>query len=540
MNGVASVGGAPSVGGQTSPDFFVSAQAGRAALHVYSFGRDVPLFKCATQEPLTCLVSSSPGCGSSGSGGAFPAYIVGGAASGRLYLWDVATGDLLRVWQAHYKAVSALAFSRCSGLLVSGSLDCAVHAWDVSALIDAALLSDPTRLPSSLASWTAHSLPVTQVTVMHGSGGGIAQFFIISSSLDRTVRIFAVSSRDLPSANSSSSSSSSSSFSSSSSSLVCVTLPAAISSMTMDSLEANLYAGCVNGKIYPLTIAEMMMAAESQDDERGGGGGGGEMLFQDLSSAFLGHRAIVNSLCLTPDNQILVSGGDDGAVHVWECASRQRISSFEAHKSPVLSVIVMRRPYSLAPSLQSSTAGKNTPSSSSQSVLSHHQPLQQQLQQQHKLSGPPACAISPLRKHAFVIPAVWRGSSTGPLSGPGTLGSGPVRYFSGGMSSEAGMEENALASAADDLLFQSLSTLLTLDQYQQALQAVNNNNDEVEEEVEGGGEQGQEDEEVEEPQAEIEVEEEEAEQVQAQEEEQVQPEKEEPARKKRNKNRHSR
>lgn len=559
VNGVATVGSAPSIGGQACPDFFVSAQAGRAALHIYSYGRDTPLFKCATQEPLTCLASSSPGCGSYGSGGSFPAYIVGGSATGKLYLWDVATGDLLRIWQGHYKAVSSLAFSKCSGLLVSGSLDCTVHAWDVSALIDAALLSDPNRLPSSLASWTAHSLPITQLSIMHGSGGGTAQFIIISSSLDRTIRIFAVVSSQVGAAGGEGERGGgtgkrdlSSFSSSSSSSLVCVTLPAAISSMITDSMETTIYAGCVNGKIYPLTISEMMMAAESQDEfsnGSGSGGGGGEMLFQDLSSAFLGHRAVVNSLALTPDNQILVSGGDDGAVHIWDCSSRQKISSFEAHKSSVVSVVVMRRPYSLAPSLQSLTT-KTSTSSTAQTMStasststaagttsSHQQSVQ--LQQQHRLSGAPACSISPLRKHAVVIPAVWRGSSTGPLSGAGMLGSGPVRYYSGGKSSEAGFEETLLASDADALLFQSLSTLLTLDQYQKALQA---SNEQVNNEGEGEEENTDIQEVGEEPQ--IEIDEENVVQPQGEEEgeeeEEEQQEKVEPARKKRNKNKNNR
>jgi hypothetical protein len=119
------------------------------------------------------------------------------------------------------------------------------------------------------------------------------------------------------------------------------------------------------------------------------------------------------------------------------------------------------------------------------------------------------------------------------------LGSGPVRYYSGGKSCEAGFEETLLASDADALLFQSLSTLLTLDQYQKALQASNeqvNNEGEWEEENTDIQEEG------EEPQ--IEIDEEHVVQPQGEEEgeeeEEEQQEKVEPARKKRNKNKNNR
>ena len=534
VNGVITVGGAPSIGGQSSPDYFVTAQANRAGVNIYTFGRDTPLFKCATQEPLTCLASSSPGCGVIGSKGSFPAFIVGGASSGKLYLWDLTTGDLLRVWQAHYKAVTTIAFSRCSGLIVSGGLDCAIHAWDVTALLDVALLSDPTRLPTTISSWTSHSLPITHVSVMHGSGGGIAQFFILSSSLDRTIRISTITNQYSESGQGREISSTSSS-----SSLVCVTLPAAISAMTLDSLESILYAGCVNGTIYPLSISDMMTLSSEDNTERGNGV---ELMFQDLSSAFLGHRATVSSLCLTPDNQILISSGDDHAIHVWDCLSKQRLSSFESHKSSVSSVIVMRRPYSLAPALQvsSSKSGNSTSSSSSSSSSATpvQQQIQQQIQQQHKLSGPPPCSIAPLRKHAVVMPAIWRGSSTGPLSGVGTVGSGPVRYFAGGISSEAGLEEKKLADAADILLLQSLSTLLTLEQQFQvrkieqdeaaAAAAAASNIEQVDEEEEGNDNDG-----IEEEVDESKPEENEKEEVEEENEKVLDDEVEQPVRKKR-------
>ena len=43
-------------------------------------------------------------------------------SSGRLYLWEVATGELLRTWDAHYRAVSTLAITTGDAYLISGGL----------------------------------------------------------------------------------------------------------------------------------------------------------------------------------------------------------------------------------------------------------------------------------------------------------------------------------------------------------------------------------------------------------------------------------
>lgn len=80
--------------------------------------QDKPIFKCGMAEPIVA-VTPTP-CGQ---------FVIGGGASGKAYAWDVTSGELLRVWSAHYKAVSALAVSPCGSFVVSGGEDGAVHAW---------------------------------------------------------------------------------------------------------------------------------------------------------------------------------------------------------------------------------------------------------------------------------------------------------------------------------------------------------------------------------------------------------------------------
>lgn len=48
-----------------------------------------------TQERLTALAASRDG-----------RYLAGGGGGGSLYVWDTASGQLLRTWPAHYKVRS--------------------------------------------------------------------------------------------------------------------------------------------------------------------------------------------------------------------------------------------------------------------------------------------------------------------------------------------------------------------------------------------------------------------------------------------------
>ncbi len=63
------------------------------------------------QERLTALAASGDG-----------AYLAAGGASGALYVWEAATGQLLRTWAAHYK-VRGGGGERRGRLWAAGCLD---------------------------------------------------------------------------------------------------------------------------------------------------------------------------------------------------------------------------------------------------------------------------------------------------------------------------------------------------------------------------------------------------------------------------------
>ncbi len=62
-------------------------------------------------------------------------YCVGGSASGRLFLWETSGGELLRTWDAHYKAISAVCFTGDGTFIVSGGEDALVCVWDTAQIV---------------------------------------------------------------------------------------------------------------------------------------------------------------------------------------------------------------------------------------------------------------------------------------------------------------------------------------------------------------------------------------------------------------------
>ncbi|KAL8093657.1 hypothetical protein AgCh_035516 [Apium graveolens] len=87
------------------------AAANSGSVFYWSWNKPQVEVKCFPSEPIDTLV-----CDDDGS------FIIGGAISGDIYIWQVATGRLLKKWHAHYRAVSCLVYVDQS-TLISGAED---------------------------------------------------------------------------------------------------------------------------------------------------------------------------------------------------------------------------------------------------------------------------------------------------------------------------------------------------------------------------------------------------------------------------------
>ncbi|KAI9155965.1 Pre-rRNA-processing protein ipi3 [Blastocladiella emersonii ATCC 22665] len=174
--------------------------------------------KAHVPEKLSALAASH-------SGGAGARLVAAGSESGKVYLWDLASGALLNVVDAHFQAVTAVAFSADDMVIATASADAGVKVFEIASLADA---TTPTTPLHSLA---AHTLPVT---ALHFTSSPSHTARLLTCSADHAVKIHDVATGTL---------------------LATYLLPSPARCLATDPLDSALYAGADDGNIYthPLT-----------------------------------------------------------------------------------------------------------------------------------------------------------------------------------------------------------------------------------------------------------------------------------------------
>ncbi|KAJ1636353.1 WD40-repeat-containing domain protein, partial [Pavlovales sp. CCMP2436] len=257
---------------------FVAAQVGRPQLHIYSWAREQPTFRCQTPEELRALVCTSDGT-----------YCIGAGCSGRLYLWAIRSGSLLLAWDAHFKSSTALALTADDSVLISGGADALVTVWS---LADALACADPSSArgasPTPLWTWSSHALAVTDVAVGRTCPGSLA----LSASLDGTVHVRELARGEL---------------------LHVLRAPAPVHSVCLSPCEHSVFAGTAAGLVHEATLH----GAAGVDLGRAGGRAG---------APFASHAAVVHGVRAVGAGGTLVTCGADGTVRSWDVRSRQQLS----------------------------------------------------------------------------------------------------------------------------------------------------------------------------------------------------------------------
>ncbi|CAH0481654.1 unnamed protein product [Peronospora belbahrii] len=257
-------------------------------------------------------------------------FLFGGAMSGKVYVWDVKTGELVTVFDAHYKRVSALVLTSDDSHLITAGEDALVHVWR---LVD--LLDEPNTASSfqqgvtPIVSFTDHVLPVTSLHV--GLGGVNARIY--TSSLDRTCKIWSITSSQC---------------------LYSVSCPSYVNACVADPMEHRLFMGCGNGRIYALDLnaaAASVTAASARVASASTGlssGIGNNILPWSpdalLPHSFDGHESSVITLRVHASGAFLVSGDESGVVHVWDSLSRQSLRTIKLFKGKITALVLLPRP----------------------------------------------------------------------------------------------------------------------------------------------------------------------------------------------------
>uniref|UniRef100_A0A3Q2QLS2 WD repeat-containing protein 18 n=1 Tax=Fundulus heteroclitus TaxID=8078 RepID=A0A3Q2QLS2_FUNHE len=220
----------------------------------------------------------------------------------------------LSAWALHVLPVHAWVLSRCSSFLPqsrnvtdrltglskfsSGENVCETGWLSCLCVLDISHAPEPRHILSR------HSLPITDLHCGHMG----AQARVATSSLDRTVKVWELSSGEL---------------------LLSVLFDVEIMSVTFDPSEYFLFCGGRDGNILQVSLCGQGLTRERsfQSDSEG-------------NQVLKGHRNLVTCLSVSMDGTLLVSGSHDETVRLWDIQSRQSVRCL-AHKGPVTNAVIM-------------------------------------------------------------------------------------------------------------------------------------------------------------------------------------------------------
>ncbi len=202
--------------------------------------------------------------------------VLSGSQDFTLKLWDIASGKLIRTFDAHTSSVAAVTFSPDGTRVLSGSWDKTLKLWDAAS-------------GQLLRTFGGHTDRVNSVVF---SPDGTR---LLSGSRDKTLKLWDAASGQL-----------------------LRTFEGHIDSVNSVALSperTRLLAGSRNKTL------KLWDAASGQ-----------------LLRTFEGHTDSVNSIAFSPDGTRLISGSRDKTLKLWDAASGQLLRTFEGHTDSVNSV----------------------------------------------------------------------------------------------------------------------------------------------------------------------------------------------------------
>lgn len=282
---------------------------GKAGLEVWSWHHGRLHMKCPLPERATAITVSSS-C----------LYIAAGTASGSLYLWNAVSGDLLQVWDAHYKQISTLSFTKDDSYVISGGEDAVVSLWDMVKLVRRSSFSSTGRLTAEVGKivpqvqWTHHSLTVKDIQC--GSTGYNGR--MVSCSLDRTLRIYHLATKTQ---------------------IGFLVLPTALHTMVFCPSEAVVFTAGLDGKIYRVPLEGQVTSTMTSQDAKVGGtkltSG-----HKDYQVSLSSHDRHVTQLAISFDGKLVISAGADAVVKVWLADTLQLLQTWKNLQSKTQCVSV--------------------------------------------------------------------------------------------------------------------------------------------------------------------------------------------------------
>lgn len=277
-------------------------------LYIWKMGKESPILRSGIAEKLNCVTITYDGL-----------FLVGGGLSGIIYIWDITSGNLLRFWNGHYKSITSLQFCANDTYLISSSDDSLICIWELSSILN---LTQNEIKPFNV--FSNHTLPITSISNNRNDN------YFISSSLDCTVNLYHIPSKSM---------------------LLSILFPIQINTALLTPSFDQIYAGSIDGKIYFININSYSIAKQyycntilqynklinNNSSESN----------SDLSYMFY-HKVPITKLQLSVENNILISGYENGEIVLWDIGSKQIIRIISTlHTSSINNIMLLNKPKGL-------------------------------------------------------------------------------------------------------------------------------------------------------------------------------------------------
>jgi pre-rRNA-processing protein IPI3 len=308
-------------------DYIFSSQCNKPLINSWHWTKPQVHDRYHIQEIITALATDSSGT-----------FLVGGSKRGYLFVWDIISGELLRTFQCHYKAVTCILFDKTDSLMVTSSEDGIIRVWEWYQFIEAQIGNTSTRRSDNISpyrSWSTHTLAVKDMAMI----GNMSVKRVASCSLDRSVVIHDIYSNSI---------------------VLKISLPHSLESICVSHMEDYLIAGSSSGHIFAIDLsvnAIAMSAAKS-------------MIISSTSSlpykpanetksmtVLEGHSKAVTSLVMSADDLSLVSSSLDGSIRIWNIWTRQCVKELKPFPggAPVTNLLLIAKPDILSHNIQNPT-----------------------------------------------------------------------------------------------------------------------------------------------------------------------------------------
>ncbi|KAI9813503.1 MAG: Pre-rRNA-processing protein ipi3 [Thelocarpon impressellum] len=267
-----------------------AAQADKAVVHVYTREKGSQEATVPFPEKIYSVVFT----GDEGGVGV----LVLGTEEGRLILWEVSTGRQISTPQSHLQAVTALAISRDSSYLLSGSLDSNLLVWSLPALLSfSSSPSDDTPGTSPLHTLSNHRAAISAIRTGHSSSGAD---IAVSASDDSSCIVWNYRTGEL---------------------LRTYLLQSVPTSLAVDPCDRAVYAGLRDGGVQLIDFFDPSTPANPLHDQTF------TLIQPPSSSAWTAgaSQSLGATLCvaLVYEGNYLLSGHASGKLVLWDIGSRK-------------------------------------------------------------------------------------------------------------------------------------------------------------------------------------------------------------------------